>query len=68
MVLDIRFDELKLFGKAVPYEAIAAAIEEVPGVVTHGLVVGAADVAVVASSDAAQPIVVQRSDCMVDAE
>lgn len=42
------YERYKLLGEAAPYAAIAAEIEAVPGVVAHGLVVGAADLAVVA--------------------
>lgn len=48
MILDVDFyGPLKLFGEEVPYEDIAATIESVPGVITHGLVVGVADAAIV---------------------
>lgn len=41
-VLDIQFYEgLKLYGEDAEYREIAAEIEKVPGVVTHGLIVGA---------------------------
>lgn len=39
---------LKLIGKPEPYEKIAAEIEGVPGVVTHGLMLNSARAAVIA--------------------
>lgn len=54
-ILDIRFDDgLKLFGEGAPYARIAAEIEAVPGVLSHGLCVGVATAAVVASPDGPQ--------------
>ncbi len=51
-------DELILYGEPAPYEAIAAEIESVEGVVTHGLFTGVADAVVIASEDG--PQVVER--------
>jgi ribose 5-phosphate isomerase A len=48
-IVDIRFDgTFKLIGEEAPYEAIAKEISEIPGVVTHGLVLDGADFVVVA--------------------
>ena len=48
MILDVDFyGSLKLFGDEAAYEEIAATIESVQGVITHGLVVAEADAAIV---------------------
>lgn len=49
-IVDIRFYEgFKLFGEDVEdYGAIAAEVEQIGGVVAHGLLLGVADAAVVA--------------------
>ncbi len=55
-IVDIQFSEtVRLFGEEVGYEAIAAEIESVPGVVTHGLVAGVASRAVVAWGPGEEP-------------
>jgi ribose 5-phosphate isomerase A len=59
-IIDVRFYEgLKLFGEDAEYSAIAAEINTVEGVVTHGLFLGLASAAVVAREGAAEPEVVE---------
>lgn len=55
-IVDVQFYEtLRLFGEEADYAAIAAEIESVPGVVTHGLVAGVASRAVVAWGEGEEP-------------
>lgn len=49
--MDVPDGDFKLYGESVPYEDIAMELEGVEGVITHGLVVGRAEVAVIASPD-----------------
>jgi ribose 5-phosphate isomerase A len=64
MLIDVQFCEgLKLFGDAsAPYKEITREIESVHGVVAHGLVVGQAEVAVVAGAEGNAPTVIRRGD------
>ena len=60
-LLDVQFyDGLKLFGEDAEYGKIAEEIGAVAGVVAHGLVVGKAAAAVVATDEG--PIVVKRQE------
>lgn len=47
-------DGLRLFGEETSYQEIARHIEEVPGVVAHGLMVDVATAVVVADPDGPQ--------------
>lgn len=48
-ICDIRFYEgLKLFGEDAAYDKIVQEVEQIQGVVTHGLLLGVADVVVIA--------------------
>ncbi|KAF6254707.1 ribose-5 phosphate isomerase-related protein [Scenedesmus sp. NREL 46B-D3] len=48
-IVDVRFYEgMKLFGEDAKYDQIAQEIEQIEGVVTHGLLLGVADAVVVA--------------------
>uniref|UniRef100_A0A061RJL1 ribose-5-phosphate isomerase n=1 Tax=Tetraselmis sp. GSL018 TaxID=582737 RepID=A0A061RJL1_9CHLO len=62
-IIDIRFyGPLRLFGEECEYEEIAKQIESVPGVITHGLMIGMADHVLVPEAEGEGVITLSSSD------
>ncbi len=62
-IVDIKFEDegsFRLFGEEQPYEEIIKEISAVPGLITHGLLLGVAD-AVVVAREAGDPLVYELS-------
>lgn len=62
------YEAFKLFGQDAPYQAIADEVDNVPGVVAHGLVVGAAQYALVARPGEEAPQLVDLVEAAVAAQ